>query len=229
LRQIRQSLHLDRRQIAEGPFREIAQHKIAGPDPLQLDHRPSDPIEHAAHLALPALGDGDLDPGICLFLADFPEFRRRGLPIVEKETRLDICYLIFVKNALELRQIGFRQFMLGMGDQVGEIPVIRHDQHAFGVVVQPAHRIDANLDPFQQILDRGPPFGVGHGCDKTHWLVKHNIGFRLVRIDEFAVYLDVVFGCIGLGAKFSHHLTVDAHAAFGDKLFRSSSGSYPRG
>jgi hypothetical protein len=116
-----------------------------------------------------------------------------------------------------------------MGDQVGEIPVIRHDQHAFSVVVQPAHGIDANLDPFQQILDRGPPFGIGHGRDKAHRFVQHDIGFRLMRIDELAVYLDVVFGCIGLGAKFSHDLTVYAHATFGDKLFRSPSGSYPRG
>jgi len=216
LRQVHQPLDLDRRQIAERPLREIAQHQIAGFGPLQFDHRPSDPIEHAAHLALPAFSDGELDPGIRFFLADLPEFRGRGLPVVEKEARLDHFYLLFVKHALDLGQIGFGQFMLGMGDLEGEIPVIRHDQHAFGVVIQPAHGIDADLDPLQQILHRGPAFGVGHCRDKAHGFIQHNIRFRLMRIDEFAVDLDVVLGCVGLGAEFGHHLAVHAHPAFGD-------------
>jgi hypothetical protein len=116
-----------------------------------------------------------------------------------------------------------------MGDLEGEIPVIRHDQHAFGVVIQPAHGIDADLDPFQQVLHRGPTFGVGHGRDKTHGFIQHNIRFRLMRIDKLAVDFDVVLGRVGLGSEFRHHLAVHAHPAFGDQLFCGPARSYSRG
>jgi len=50
-----------------------------------------------------------------------------------------------------------------------------------------------------------------------------------MRIDEFAVDLDVVLGCVGLGTEFGYHLAVHAHPAFGDQLFCGAAGRNTRG
>jgi hypothetical protein len=116
-----------------------------------------------------------------------------------------------------------------MCDQVREIPVIRQDQHAFRIVVQTADGIHADLDAFQQILDRRPAFRIGHGRDKARGLVQHDIDLRLLRIDELAVHLDMVLVRVGLGAELGHHLAVHAHPAFGDERFRGAARRHSRG
>jgi hypothetical protein len=223
-----QTRYLVRRQIAEGPFRQITERLVAGSDPFQSYHRVAHAVEHAPYLAFPPFVDRDLKPGVGLFLSDLFDLSRSGLAVIEINTFLEVVYLAVFEHTLYLGQIGLGKLVLWMSDQVGEVSIIRQKEKSLGVVVQPADWIDANLDAFQQVLHRGPPFGVGHGRDKARGLVQHNIGLRLLGVDEFAVDLDMVFGWVGLGSELGHHLAVHAHPAFGDKLFRSSSGSHPR-
>jgi hypothetical protein len=229
LRHFSQPAHFIGRQITEGAFRQIAEHQTAGPDPLQSDHRVAHAVEHAPHLALPSLVDRDLEPGVGLFFPDLLELCRSGLAVIEINSLLEVFYLAVFEETLYLRQIGLGKLVFRVCDQVREIAVIRQDQHAFGVVVQTAHGIDADLDALQQVLHRGPAFRVGHGRDKARGLVQHDIDLRLLRIDELAVDFDMVLVRVGLGAQLGHHLAVHAHPAFGDKRFRGASGGYPRG
>lgn len=119
--------------------------------------------------------------------------------------------------------------MFWVGDQVGKIAVIRQEQQTLGIVVQPADRIYADLDAFQQIMHHGPSFRVGHGRHKTRGLVQHNIGRRLSGVNEFAVNLDMIFGWIGLGPELGHDRPVHPHPALGNKLFRGPARGDPRG
>jgi hypothetical protein len=185
-------------------------------------------VEHAPHLALPSFVDRDLEPGVCLFFSDLLEFCRGRLAVIEINSLLEVVYLAVFENALYLGQIGLGEFMFWMGDQVRKIPVIRQDKHAFGVVVKPANGIDADLDAFQQVLDRGPALGVGHGRDKARGLVQHNVDLWLLRINELAIDLDMVFVRIGLGTELGHHLAVHAHPSLGDQFFRGAARRHAR-
>jgi hypothetical protein len=224
-----QPLNLYRSQIAVGTFREIAEHKIAGLDPLELDHRVADTVEHAPDLALPAFMDRYLKPGVCLFLANLFYPCRRGFTVIKINALFEIGYLAILNHALDLRQVGLWKLMFRVRDQVGEVAVICHEQKALGVIVKPSHGIDAHLDAFQKVLHRGPPFGVGHGRDKTRGLVQHDIGRRLLGVNELAVHLYVVFGCICLAAEFGHHRAVHTHSAFRNKFLSSTTRRDARG
>jgi hypothetical protein len=172
-------------------------------------------VEHAAHLPLPAFVDRDLKPGICLFLPYLFYLCRRGLSVLQEDACFERRDRAVFKHALDLGKVGLRKFMLGMGDEVGKIPVIGQEQKPFGVVVQPAHGIDPDLDPFQKVLHRGPPFGVGHGRHIACRFVQHDIGRRLFGVDELSVDLDMVFVWVRLGPEFGHHLPVHPHPALG--------------
>jgi hypothetical protein len=186
-------------------------------------------VEHAPYLAFPSFVDRDLEPGVGLFFSDLFDPCRSGLAVIEVNTLLEVVYLAVFEHTLDLGQVGLGKLVLWMRDQMGEVSVIRQEEKSLGVVVQPAHGIYADLDPLQQVLHRGPPFGVGHGRDKTRGFVQHDVGLRLLGVDELAVNLDMVFGGVGLGAELGHHLAVNAYPALGDKLFRSSSGGNARG
>ena len=133
------------RQVAEGPLRQIAENKIAGLDPLQFNHRMTDAVEHAPDLAFSAFMDRDLQPGIRFFLADLLELRGRSLAVVEIDTLLEQVDLLVREHTLHLRTIGLGEFMLRVSNKVRKIPIVREEQQALGVVVQPPHGIDANL------------------------------------------------------------------------------------
>jgi len=186
-------------------------------------------VEHAAHLPLPAFMDRDLEPGIGLFFPDLFYLRRRGLPVLQEDACFERCDGAVLEHAFDLGKIGLGEFMFGMRDQVGEIPVIRQQQKPLGIVVQPADRIDPDLDPFEQVLHRGPPLRIGHGRHIPCRFVQHDIGRRLFGIDKLAVNLDMVLGRVGLGPELGHHLPVHPHSALGNKFFRSAARCDPRG
>ena len=212
-----------------GAFSKIAQCEPSGLDPFESDHGMSHVVEHAPHLALPAFVDRNIDPGVRFFLPDFPDLGRRGLAVLQENACFERRDRTIFEHALDLHQIGLGKLMLGVRDQVSEIPVIGQEQQSLGIVVQPAHRVHADFDAFEQIVHRGPSLRVGHGRHKARRFVQHNISRRLLGIDEFAVDLDMVFGWVGLGPEFGHDRSVHPHPALGDKLFRSAARCDPRG
>jgi hypothetical protein len=216
------------RQIAHSAFRKVAQREPAGLDPFESDHGVSHVVEHAAHLPLPSFVDRDLEPGIGLFLPDLFYLCRRGLPVLQKDACFERRDRAVLEHTLDLCKVGLGEFMLGMRDQVGKIPVIRQQQKPLGIVVQPSDRIDPDLDPFEQVLHRGPPLRIGHGRHVTCRFVQHDVGRRLFGVDELAVNLDMVLGRVGLGPELGHHLAVHPHPALGYKLFRSAARGDPR-
>jgi len=210
-------------------FCKIAQREPSGLDPFEPDHGMSHVVEHAPHLALPAFVDRDIDPGVRFFLPDLSDLGRRGLAVLQKDSCFQRRDRTVFEHTLDLHQIGLGKFMLGVRDQMGKIPIIRQEQQALGIVVQPADRVYADLDAFEQIVHRGPSLRIGHGRHKTRWFVQHNIRRRLFGVYEFAVDLDMVFVWVGLGAQFGHDRPVHPHSALGNKLFRSAARCDPRG
>ena len=221
--------NLGGREMPISAFCKIAQREPSGLDSFKPDHGMTHVVEHAPHLALPAFVDRDIDPGVRFFLADLPDLGRRGLAVLQKDTCFQRRDRAVFKHALDLHQIGLGKFMFGVRDQMGKIPVIRQEQQTLGIVIQPAHRVYADLDAFQQIMHRGPSLRIGHGRHKARWLVQHNIGRRLFGVDELSIDLDMVLGWVGLGPELGHYRPVHPHPALGNKLFRSAARGDPRG
>jgi hypothetical protein len=95
--------------------------------------------------------NGDLDPGIGLFLAEPPHTRRRGLPVLQKDPALQILDIPVLQHSLDLHEVCLRQFMPGMGHEVGEIAVIGQEEQPLGVVIEAADGIDAGPDALQEV------------------------------------------------------------------------------
>ena len=212
-----------------GAFSKIAQCEPSGLDPFEPDHGMSHVVEHAPHLALPAFVDRDIQPGVRFFLPDLPDLGWRGLAVLQENACFERRDRTIFEHALDLHQIGLGKLMLGVRDQVSEIPVIGQEQQSLGIVVQPADRVHAYFDALEQIVHRGPSLRVGHGRHKACWLVQHNIGRRLFGIDQLSINLDMVFIRVGLGPELGHDRTVHPHPALGNKLFRSAARCDPRG
>jgi hypothetical protein len=216
-------------QMPEAALRKIAQHKRSGLDPLEPDNRTADVIEHATHLAFPALMDRDLDPGIHLLFADLSHPGRCGLAILQEHALFKHADLAVGEHSLYLGKVRLGELVLGVGDQMRKVTVVGQEQKTFRIVIQPPHRVDPHLDALQQIVHHGPALRIGHGRDESGRFVQHDVGRRLLGIDQFAVHLDVIFRGISLGPQLGDHLTVHAHSAFGYKLFRGSAGCDPGG
>jgi len=217
------------REMTISAFCKIAQREPSGLDPFEPDHGMTHMVEHAPHLALPSFVDRNIDPGVRFFLPDLSDLGRRGLAVLQEDACFQRRDGAVFKHALDLHQIGLGKFMFGVCDQMGKIPVIGQEQQALGIVVQPADRVYADLDAFEQIMHRGSSLRIGHGRHKSRRLVQHDIRRRLFGVNEFAVNLDMVFVWVGLGAELGHYRPVHPHPALGYKFFCSAAGGYPRG
>jgi len=175
-------------------------------------------VDHATHLAFSAFMDRDLDPGIRLLLAELSYPGGRRLAVLEKNALFEHLDVPVLQEALDLHQVGLGQFMLRMGDEVSKVPVVRHQEQALGVIVEPAHGIDTDPDALQEISDDRASLGVRHGRNETGRFIQHDIGLGLFRIDQFAVDLDVVPVRVGLGAKLRYDLAVHPHTPLEDDL-----------
>ena len=89
-----------------------------------------------------------------------------------------------------------------MRHALGELAVVREDDQALGVVVEPADRIEVALDAGarQQIDHRRPALRVRPRADHAARLVNQQVP-ALGRLEPAAVDLDLVAIRIGLGAE----------------------------
>jgi len=103
-----------------------------------------------------------------------------------------------------------------MAHALGEISIIREQQQAFRVVVEPADRIEIPVDPGgrEEVDDRLTPLRIRPRAHHAARLVHQKVASRGgLRADAPAVDADVIVLGIGLGSEFGHDLPVDFDAA----------------
>ena len=102
-----------------------------------------------------------------------------------------------------------------MRQPCGEIAVAREQQQPFGVVVEPADRIDVVADAArgEQIDHRRPMLWIRAAGDVAARLVEEDVQVRLRPRQPPAVNPDFVGGGIGFRSKLGDGLAVDRHAA----------------
>ena len=113
-------------------------------------------------------------------------------------------------------------FMPRMHQARGEIAVGHHQQQAFGVVIEPADRIDVGALA-DQIHHRAAPFRIAARRHVAFRLVEDDVAMGDVGLDAAAIDLDRVLRGIGLGAELAHGLAVHHHAALENHLLGGAS------
>ena len=91
------------------------------------------------------------------------------------------------------------------------ISIIRQEQQAFGVIVQPSDRKNPHFHFRHQIRDRRPAIRIVHRRHVTGWFVQKDKDFGLGRLHVTAIDLHVVFRRINARAEHTHDFAVYRH------------------
>ena len=102
-----------------------------------------------------------------------------------------------------------------MREALGKVAVVRQQEQAFTLRVEPADIKQARKFRRQQIENRIVCVRIAPGRNKSSRFVERNRQ-RLLGVDELAVDFDIVALGVGLGAEICADLTVDRNAAVRD-------------
>ena len=82
----------------------------------------------------------------------------------------------FVGNQIgALDQIGLRDFVIRIGQPLGELRVVGQDQQPAGIEIEPANGGNESIDIGDQIVDCRPAFGIFEGRDVPGGLIEQDV------------------------------------------------------
>jgi hypothetical protein len=206
----------------------------AEPHAPQADDRVADRIAHVAHLPRASLVERDRDQRLVLPSAearlDQPHDGRSGAPARDVHAAPEPIQRLLPGNAPHPRVVLPLHLVLRVQQALHERPVVREQQHALGVVVEPPDRIDVLPHIRQQVEHGGSPLGVLPRRHVAARLVEHDVAMPLREMDPLPVDADVVAIGVGFGAQFEDGRAVDRHASVRDERFgRAPGGDARRG
>jgi len=193
-------------------------------------------LEHLAQLAVAALGEGDLEPGV-FAAADLLDLCGLGedavaaasanlveAAAVDHDAAAEVVDSLRCGRAGDFDEVGLFYSRCCFGELVGEVAVVGHEQQAFRQVIETPDGVEARelhvlADGLllrvlaEELEDGGAMLGVVCCGDVAARLVDHEVALRLGAVEQLAVDADVVFGGVGAGAEFGDD------AAFEDDLF----------
>src|SRR5690606_39532849 len=112
-------------------------------------------------------------------------------------------------------------------ERLGHLPIVRCEDHAARMKIEPPDREDPLRNLLEDILNRGAPLRISHRRDHPARLV-HKIVDRLLRDDAPTVELDAIAARIDLNAELAHDDAIDAHPPRENQLFRLTPRGVPR-
>ena len=144
-------------------------------------------------------------------------------PVVELDALGQAAQRLLARFPLDLGLVDLGHLVAGMGEPVGERPVVREDERAGRVDVEAADRDDPERVPHE--ADHGrPALGVARRRDDPRRLVQEQVGERLGR-ELGPVQLDPVAGLDE--RRQAGDLSIDPHPAGADQLLGASPGGDP--
>jgi len=234
-------LDLSSSEFAEGAGRDIEDQRAVA-DAADLFDVVTYLLEHLAQLAVAALGEGDLEPGV-FAAADLLDLCGLGedavaaasanlveAAAVDHDAAAEVVDSLRCGRAGDFDEVGLFYSRCCFGELVGEVAVVGHEQQAFRQVIETPDGVEARelhvlADGLllrvlaEELEDGGAMLGVVCCGDVAARLVDHEVALRLGAVEQLAVDADVVFGGVGAGAEFGDDLAVDDDAAFEDDLF----------
>ena len=182
----------------------------------QPHHRVPDRLAHPPHLAVAALVEHELHPRA----AELTGAGRSRDAVLELDAVRERRHGGGRQVSLDVGDVGLLDAVARMRQPVGEVAVVREQQHAARVDVEPSHRHDAGVVP-DEVDDRRAALRVARRRDDAERLVEQDVR-ELLLADAVAVDLDDVPG--GDEGVELTALTVDRDPARLDQLVCGAAG-----
>ena len=185
-----------------------------------------DGFEHPSHLPVAAFVEREIDDRMLARRRDDPQSRRRSTSFLELDAALNASRRLRLEASAQRRAVQLFDAEARMRQRVREIAVVRQQQDARRVVVEPsdrneARRTRASAFP-QKIGDGAPPLRIAHRRDNARGFVEHDDFARALAGDETAVELDAV--ALGdLRPQLANDPSIDLDATGDDQRFRRAS------
>jgi hypothetical protein len=135
----------------------------------------------------------------------------------------------------DLYKVCFFNTGRGLGERIGQISIVGHQQEPLGEVIETADRVKAGelvvnasdllLGGFgKQLGNCGPILWVVEGCDIASGFVKQEVAVGFRAMEELSIYPNMVAGRIVTSAKRVNNLAVDLNTAFQNQLLGLAPG-----
>ena len=197
------------------------QHHAAVTDADQPADTQADFVKQLAHLTVAAFGDDHPVPAVDPLAATVFDGLETGALAVDLDTIDEAGAGVVFQRAQHPHRVFTLHAKTRVHQLVGQFTGVGEQQQAFGVDVQPAHRLPLAMRQARQAaVDGGAVLRVVVGDDLAHRLVVGNDARRRRRnahLDQLAGHHDAVTKRDALAGV--RRLTVDHHLALGDQLF----------
>src|SRR5215213_1537377 len=180
-------------------------------------------LKHPPHLLIASLVKQNFKPGIRLGLIQLRYLSGgRARAVVERNSSSQSLNRGVGRHTLNFNLVNLLHAIAGRRHVIRKVAIVGEQQQAFGVEVETADGIQASQRRWQQLGDEWTAFGIGNTREITFGLVQQDVNFVAgleLRIDELAVYFDVIAIGISLAAQLFDHLSVYSDAAGNDQFF----------
>ena len=182
----------------------------------EFPHVVAESRQRAPNLAIAALADRHLQRGPRAAAPDDPHLGRARAPLGQPHAAAQPPQVVRRNVAGHGGHVGLGHFVARVGQAVGKETVIRHQQQALGIGVEPPHREEARLRVVLHQVDRPRAAGrVEVRAHDTLRLVQEPV-LGALRMQARPVEANVLRLGVGLGPEFGHDPAVDHDAAGGD-------------
>ena len=130
-------------------------------------------------------------------------------PVVQHDAGFQLRKGLLWYGALYGHLVGSWDAVTGMGETIGQVPVVGKEEKPHGVEIQPPHGKDPLAQILQEIGHDGPALRILQGGDVTKGFVQDDIVPFRRGMDLPAVHLDSVFAPDGLGAGLKDRDPID--------------------
>ncbi len=200
----------------EGPARELLEPEVPDPDPLEADQLVAEAGEEALDLVVPALEEGDLE--LAHLAADLvrSDVRGRGLALGHPDALTDRLHGLALDSAADLHDVGLGDLVARMGHALGEVAVVRDQDQALAVLLEPPGRVETEGHVAEVIDDLGASHVGRRRADHAGGLVEGE-GHLGLELEPAVLEAHVVALGVHEVPHLPHHLAADGHVAVGDQ------------
>jgi hypothetical protein len=195
---------------------------------VQPHQRVTDRRAQPLHQMLPPFAHGDPDPGVAIRRLEDLGLERFGHSILEANAFLQPRQRLRRRRSLHFGQVGALHFEAGVGERVGQLPIVRDEQRPLRIEVQASHRKDAPARVLHVLRHRGPALRILHRGDYARRLVEDEVGALLRGLDQLAIHRHQIAPRLHLRPELAHRDVVHRDVPAGDQLFRVPSRGDPR-
>ena len=138
--------------------------------------------------------------GVLAGVAESGYFGGTRRAVAQRDAAAELIESFVGQQRGALGEVSLRDFLIGVGEPLGELRVVGQDEESAGIEIEAANRGDEGVNIGDQIVDGGAAFGVLEGRDVTGGLIEQDVealpGLEGLAIEEnfVAVEIDPLIG-----------------------------------